>query len=91
MEHGGDSSVGGVGICADQCVRGAIRCGRFIQNDSTRPRLRQLGFIARVGEKRERARIRTRQRSDVLYERVGIAAQFAAEPNREFPERDRHK
>ena len=91
MEHGGDSSVGGVGICADQCVCRAIRRRGFVQNDGTGPRLRQLGFIARVGEKRERARIRTRQRPDVLYERVGIAAQFAAEPNGEFPEGDRHK
>jgi hypothetical protein len=27
----------------------------------------------------------------VLYERVGIAAQFASEPNGEFPQGDRHK
>ena len=42
MEYSGDSSVGGVGICADQRVRGAIRRRGFIQNDSTGPRLRQL-------------------------------------------------
>jgi hypothetical protein len=91
MEHSGDSSVRGVGISADQCVRRAIRCCRFIQDDSTRPRLRQLGFIARVGEKRERVRIRTRQRRHMFYERIGIAAQFAPEPNGEFPKGDRHK
>ena len=65
------------------------RC--FIENDRARPRLRQLRFVARVSQKRERARIRTRQRRDVLYTRVGIAAQFAAEPNSEFSQGDRHK
>jgi hypothetical protein len=35
--------------------------------------------------------VRTRQRPDVLYERVRIAAQFTAESDSEFPQGDRHK
>ena len=90
MQYGRNARVNGVRIRADQRSRGAIRSGRLVQHNDSRTCLRQLRFVTRVGQKRQRAPVGALKGRDVVDARVGIAAQFAAEPNGELSKRDDH-
>ncbi len=90
MQQRGDPRVGGVGIVA-QISAAVGQSAALAASSTTAPArvVRQLLAIARIGEKRERsAHRRSASVADAVDARLGIAAQLAAEPNGELPERD---
>ena len=86
MQNGSYPRVSGVWIEADEHGSGAVGGARLIEHHRARFSRCELLAIAWIGDECQRPRIRVRQRVDVIYLRFGVAAQLAAETDRELPE-----
>ena len=86
VQDGGDPRISRVRVLANQRRGRAIRRAGGVQHHRARTRRRDLLAVVRIGEKGQGVRIRARERGHAVDARIRIAAQLAAESDRELPE-----
>ena len=86
MQDGGYPRVGRVGVFTHQGGSRAICGSGGIEHHRSRGCGRELLAIVRIGYERQGMRIRVLQRIDVIDASGRVAAQLAAETDRELPE-----
>ena len=89
VQQGCDAREGRMGIAMHQRRGGTLVRQCRLEHDSAQAGSPQRVAIGRAGDKADRTRSAC-QRSDGIDARLRIAAQLAAEPDRQLPQRPRH-